>query len=197
MKPRPSWSPDGKWIAFASNHVADPDRDPGGQVYIAEAKAGAAEKMLTPLDARRRRPWRTCRNGATTENGSPSCRAKSKSGAPIARSIWRSSPPTAPRRPRWSKLRSISIAASPIRAGATMINRSSPPSPTTCLSRSGFPISGGRRRCLFQEADHARPAPHRRRLRGGRFPAATRSTTKFTPWQHAASSTSSRIRTTP
>ncbi len=47
----PSWSPDGKWIAFASNHVADPDRDPGGQVFVVEAKAGSTEKMLTAMDA--------------------------------------------------------------------------------------------------------------------------------------------------
>lgn len=47
----PGWSPDGKWIAFGSNHVADPDRDPGGQVYIAESKPGVTEKMITPLDA--------------------------------------------------------------------------------------------------------------------------------------------------
>lgn len=46
----PSWSPDGRFIAFSSNHVADPDRDPGGQIYIAEAKPGTAEKMLTALD---------------------------------------------------------------------------------------------------------------------------------------------------
>jgi len=48
----PSWSPDGAKIAFTSNHVADPDRDPGGQVFVAEAKAGATEKVLTPIDAR-------------------------------------------------------------------------------------------------------------------------------------------------
>jgi dipeptidyl aminopeptidase/acylaminoacyl peptidase len=45
----PVWSPDGTRIAFMSNHAADPDRDSGGQVYVAESHAGAAEKQLTPL----------------------------------------------------------------------------------------------------------------------------------------------------
>jgi len=45
----PAWSPDGARIAFASNHAADPDRDGGGQIYVAESHAGAAEKQLTPL----------------------------------------------------------------------------------------------------------------------------------------------------
>ncbi len=43
----PSWSPDGSRIAFYSNHNADPDRDSDGQLYVAEAKANAAEKLLT------------------------------------------------------------------------------------------------------------------------------------------------------
>ena len=33
-----------------SNHAADPDRDPDGQIYVADAKPGSAEKALTPLD---------------------------------------------------------------------------------------------------------------------------------------------------
>src|SRR5260370_337210 len=42
----PSWSPDGTRIAFLSNHSPDPDREPSGQVYVAEAKAGVTEKQL-------------------------------------------------------------------------------------------------------------------------------------------------------
>ena len=43
----PSWSPDGSRLAFYSNHNADPDREPDGQLYVAEAKAGATEKLLS------------------------------------------------------------------------------------------------------------------------------------------------------
>ncbi|MGO9254732.1 MAG: S9 family peptidase [Bryobacteraceae bacterium] len=46
----PTWSPDSRRIAFTSNHVQDPDRDPGGQIYVADAKPGATEKALTPID---------------------------------------------------------------------------------------------------------------------------------------------------
>ncbi len=56
----PSWSPDGKWIAFLSNHTKDPDRDPYTQLFVAESRAGAIEKELTTIDdrvARTRPEW--------------------------------------------------------------------------------------------------------------------------------------------
>jgi dipeptidyl aminopeptidase/acylaminoacyl peptidase len=57
-----SWSPDGKRIAFMSNHADDPDRDPSAQLYVADAQAGATEKALTTSANRasRARPeWST------------------------------------------------------------------------------------------------------------------------------------------
>lgn len=44
----PAWSPDGSKIAFASNRSKDPDRTPFVRMYVAEAKAGATEKQITP-----------------------------------------------------------------------------------------------------------------------------------------------------
>jgi len=48
----PSWSPDGTRIAFMSNRAPDPDRDPFSQLFVAEAKAGATEKALSPATSR-------------------------------------------------------------------------------------------------------------------------------------------------
>src|SRR5437016_6762632 len=47
-----SWSPDGARIAFMSNHADDPDRDPTHQLFVAEAKPGVTEKLLTTADNR-------------------------------------------------------------------------------------------------------------------------------------------------
>ncbi|MEP7274330.1 MAG: S9 family peptidase, partial [Acidobacteriota bacterium] len=48
----PSWSPDGSRIAFTSNRGDDPDRDPAQQVFIADARAGATERQITPTSSR-------------------------------------------------------------------------------------------------------------------------------------------------
>jgi len=52
----PVWSPDGTKIAFTSNRSADPDRTPGSQIFVADAKAGAVEKQVTPNTSRGGRP---------------------------------------------------------------------------------------------------------------------------------------------
>lgn len=42
-----AWSPDGKWIAYVSNQDSDPDRSNNTDVFVVEAKAGAAPRKLT------------------------------------------------------------------------------------------------------------------------------------------------------
>ncbi|HLK32672.1 MAG TPA: S9 family peptidase [Terriglobales bacterium] len=51
----PTWSPDGRWIAYLDDHSPDPDRDGGSHVFIAEAKPGSVERQITPNSSRDQR----------------------------------------------------------------------------------------------------------------------------------------------
>ena len=43
----PAWSPDGRSIAFVSNHDADPDRSENSDVFVMDATPGAPARQLT------------------------------------------------------------------------------------------------------------------------------------------------------
>ncbi len=48
----PSWSPDGKTIAFVSNRTPDPDRNVDSNIFVIEAMAGAEARQLTTFTGR-------------------------------------------------------------------------------------------------------------------------------------------------
>ena len=41
------WSPDGKQIAFVSNHEKDPDQSPNDEIYLTDAQAGAEPRKIS------------------------------------------------------------------------------------------------------------------------------------------------------
>ena len=43
----PAWSPDGRTLAYVTKRGADPDRTLNYDIYLIEARAGAAERQLT------------------------------------------------------------------------------------------------------------------------------------------------------
>ena len=47
---RAVWSPDGRRIAYVSNHDADPDRTTNTDVFVVDAKAGSTARKLTTFD---------------------------------------------------------------------------------------------------------------------------------------------------
>jgi len=46
----PSWSPDGRSIAFISNRATDPDRSENTDLFVMEARAGATPRRLTTFE---------------------------------------------------------------------------------------------------------------------------------------------------
>ncbi len=60
----PAWSPDGGWLAFTSQREPDADRTNNTDVYVVEAKNGAAAKRLTTFIGSDAGPLSWSRDGA-------------------------------------------------------------------------------------------------------------------------------------
>jgi len=71
----PSWSPDGRMIAFVRGPIAEPDSARDDDIFVIDARAGASPKQLTNFRGSDGGP----RRGAPTGNGSPFCAAMSRS----------------------------------------------------------------------------------------------------------------------
>jgi len=52
----PTWSPDGRSIAFVSNHTPDPDRNENSDLFVIDARPGASAKQLTSFKGTDDRP---------------------------------------------------------------------------------------------------------------------------------------------
>ncbi|HEY3120391.1 MAG TPA: S9 family peptidase, partial [Vicinamibacteria bacterium] len=53
---QPSWSPDGKWIAFSSNRTSDPDANQNSDVFLIAARQGELPRALTTSEGSDRSP---------------------------------------------------------------------------------------------------------------------------------------------
>ena len=51
-----AWSPDGRWIAFSSNRTQDPDASRDADIFVVEARAGAAPRSLATGPGEDQRP---------------------------------------------------------------------------------------------------------------------------------------------
>jgi dipeptidyl aminopeptidase/acylaminoacyl peptidase len=101
----PSWSPDGRRIAFVRGPVSEPERPGNDDIYVMEARAGAAPRRSgSPIS---RAQTAVVRRGVPMASGSRSREATSRSSRRITSTSWWWLRATAAGRRVWSRLRSI------------------------------------------------------------------------------------------